>query len=335
MRHYTHLTIEEREKILVMNEAGRSQNSIARELGRDKSSISRELNRNTPEGGGYSAVKAQEMYRKRRNICVRKKVLHIKEVFEKVARLFFEEQWSPEQISERLKLENSKFRISYNTIYRAIYSGMFNTLELRLKYMFNKAHRKLRHRGKRRKKDNTEETRGKFKVINTIHERPDEAEYRMEKGHWEQDTVVGKKVGARLATATDRMSRYLLLNKTASGKKEDVANAIIDMFSPIPIEYIKSFIPDQGKEFADYPIISKALNDVPFYFADPGSPWQRGLNENTNGLVREYFPKSFDFNNVSDAQIKEVEEKINKRPRKCLNWFSPYEIFHGVLLHLT
>jgi len=333
MSHYIHLTIAEREKIIVLHTSGRSYRNIAETLGRNVSTISREVKRNS-NNKEYSAVAAQEQYRRRRKKCVRQKVLENEVIRTKVQTLFFEKQWSPEQISKRLFQENHIYQISYNTIYRAIYVGMFNTKELKSLYGFNKASRKLRHRGKRRKKREAEETRGTFKITNSIHDRPQEANERSVIGHWEADTVLGKHGKSCLITSVDRHSRFLLSGKISVKQAELLKDRMIPMFCTIPEEYRKSVTPDRGKEFAEYLKITQALNGMQFYFADPNSPWQRGTNENTNGLLREYFPKSCDFDNISDYEISDVVSKINLRPRKCLNWLSPFEVFYGVSLHL-
>jgi IS30 family transposase len=333
MSQYTHLTIVDRENILVHHRQGKSINFIAKELNRSASTISRELKRNTENGKEYSACEAQAMYQKRRKRCVRKKKLSNLILLLKVAALFLGLQWSPEQISDRMKLEKSKYKISYNTIYRAIYAGMFNIFRLRKKYGFISAHRKLRHRGKRRKRGNIQETRGKISIINTIHDRPANADNRSEIGHWELDTLLGKLGSACLATSTDRKSRYLLVTKALEGRKASpMKDKLIEMFSSVPSNRVLTITPDCGKEFAEHMKVSEALHNVQFYFADPGSPWQRGTNENINGLLREYFPKGTDFNTVSDDAIDEAVSKINNRPLKCLNGLSPYEVFHGVRL---
>ena len=252
----------------------------------------------------------------------------------KVASLFLGYQWSPEQISNRLKHENSADRVSYNTIYRAIYSGMFNTAELRRKYDFNKASRKLRHRGKRRKKANVEETRGKIVILRTIRERPEEANNRSEIGNWELDTLLGKQGSSCLITSVDRKSRYIVAGKIAGRKADSFKDKMIEMYSSVPLEHLGSFTPDNGKEMAKHLEISEALNGVQFYFADAGCPWQRGTNEHFNGLLREYFPKGCDFDKISDEEIKAAVDNINKRPLKCLDGLTPYEVYHDKVLHL-
>lgn len=335
MSHYHHLTIEEREKILVLLTAGKSQGSIARELGRDKSTLSRELARNKKTKEDYSAVGAQKKYQGRRKKCRRRKLLENTSLKEKVGRLFLQEQWSPEQIAERLRHEGNEEQISYNTIYRGIYAKLFHTPEQRRSPGNRGAIRKLRHRGKTRHRKDSVETRGKIVISHRIEERPQEAENRTEIGHWEADTVLGKRGGPCLVTMADRASRYLLAEKIEKRSSEPLEEKMIAMLTNLPREHVKSVTPDMGIEFARHAEITKALDGVPFYFPDPHSPWQRGTNENTNGLLREYFPKSFDFSSCSDLQIALSVRKLNLRPRKCLLWLSPFEVFFDKVLHLT
>jgi len=335
MSHYQHLSIEEREKILVLRTEKKNLHSIAKEIGRDVSTISREISRNSKAHKEYSAATAQNKYRERRKKCRRIKLLEDVGLHDKVRRLFLDQQWSPEQISNRLAHENSPFRISYNTIYRAVYTGMFDTPEQKHSTGNRGAIRKLRHRGKTRHKKGKVETRGKIVISNMIENRPSEANERKEIGHWEADTLIGKIGAPCLVTMTDRYSRYLLAEKIAKRSSQPLADKMIAIFSANPKKYLKSITPDRGIEFAKHAQITQSLNGVQFYFPAPHSPWQRGTNENTNGLIREYFPKSFDFSSCSDQDVALIVKKINKRPRKCLGWKSPFEVFFQKVLHLT
>ena len=335
MSHYHHLSIEEREKILVLHAEKKSLQTIAREIGRNASTISRELRRNKSRNHRYSANKAQERYKERRKKSRRRKLLDNEELKKKVQRLFLEEQWSPEQIANRLEYEGSPYRISYNTIYRAIYMGEFDTEAQKRSRSDRGAVKKLRHKGKTRHRKGTAETRGKIVISNVIQERPVEADERSVIGHWEADTLIGKREKSCLVTVTDRNSRYLLAGKIPLKRSELLANKMIDLFSPLPVNCMKSITPDRGKEFAKHADITSRLRGVQFYFPDPHAPWQRGTNENTNGLLREYFPKSFDFDSCPDDDIAFIIDKINKRPRKCLGWISPFELFFNKSLHFT
>ena len=141
--------------------------------------------------------------------------------------------------------------------------------------------------------------------------------------------MIGRKGGARFVTQVDRKSRFLLAAKVQNGTAEAVRDTLIRMFSALPVEKLRSITPDRGHEFAKYSEVSDALHDVPFYFADPYSPWQRGTNENTNDLLRFFFPKGFDFRTITQETVDYIVNLINNRPRKCLGWKSPAEVFEN------
>ena len=331
MNLYTHLTIDEREQLFLLHYQGNSIRMIAKVLKRNPSTISRELARNT-EKESYSPSIAQSKYTKRKSNCGRKLLLENTQLKTLIKKLFLNEQWSPEQIAARLKLEKSTHTISFNTIYRAIYRGDFN--EKNLSHGHRGAIRKLRHKGKTRHTKTHIEKRGKISVTHTIHERPVEATNRSVLGHWEADTVAGKTGKACLVTLTDRKSRYLMSEKINKKISVHVRDSIIDLLSAVPKNKRKSITPDRGKEFSKHREVTEQLDSIPFYFADPHAPWQRGTNENTNGLLREYFPKAEDLTACSIQYIDTCIEKLNKRPRKCLGWKTPYELFFNKVLRL-
>lgn len=330
MSHYKHITPEEREKILLLSSQNYSITSIADSLGRNKSTISRELSRNSRHGT-YSAVLAQTAYIERRKKCRPGKKLDNPVIYEIVREKFLDHQWSPEEISGRLRLENADFSISYSTIYRGIYAGMFDSPQERRSHGCRGAIRKLRHRGKtRHTKDHTEK-RGKIVVSNELKDRPKEADDRSRIGDWEGDTVLGKRSGPCLVTLADRKSRFLLCRKAAAKASECVRDVVIYCLKGQPLFTIT---PDRGKEFSKHAEITSILG-VQFYFPQPHQPWQRGTNENTNGLLREYFPKGTDFSKLSDEYIQSKVDELNKRPRKCLGYLTPHEVYYSMLLHLT
>lgn len=331
MSHYTHLTPEEREIILVLYSYHCTIQFIADCIGRDRSTIYRELSRNTIKKY-YSASIAQAAYEYRRLRCRPKKKLSDPKVFEIVREKFLEHQWSPEEISNRIKLERSGLSISYSTIYRGIYAGLFDT-ELTDRTDGNRSAKyKLRHKGKTRHYNGHTEKRGKIIISHDIDERPQEANDRSRLGDWEGDTVVGKRGGQCLVTLADRMSRFLFSKKAEKKDSKFVTDVMIQCLKDQPLH---SITPDRGKEFAKHSNVSSALNNVQFYFPQPGQPWQRGTNENTNGLLREYFPKGTDFSKYSDEYIQSIVDELNKRPRKCLGYLTPYEVYYSTLLHLT
>lgn len=323
MSQYKHLTLCEREKLLFFVGKGYSVAKIASELGRSRSTIYRELKRNSKRKE-YLPVNAQKKYEKRRKKCHRHKLLEDVVLYELVKDRFLNHRWSPEQIANRLRIEGSEYSISYNTIYRAIYAGMFDTPE-QLRSQGNRGmKRRLRHKGKPRHKKREDDRRGKIAISHSIEERPEEAKLRMRLGDWEADTVLGKQGKACLVTLVDRKSRYLRCMKVESHTSEAVASAIITLLKDLPH---KTITPDRGREFGRHAEVTQALDDVQFYFALPHHPWQRGTNENTNGLLREYFPKGYDITDVSDEDIQRVENELNSRPRKCLAFLSPHEFF--------
>ena len=328
MNHYTHFTLKDRELLKHYLDIGFSISEIAKQLGKNKSSLYREIKRNTVDSE-YIPCIADEIYKSRRQKCCPIKKLSNPLLFEKVKDLFLNHQWSPEQIAERLKYENNALCISYSTIYRGIYSGIFD--EPNLSHGNRGVIRKLRHRGKSRHTKHYEERRGKIQISNIITDRPEEANNRERIGDWEADTVAGKIGKACLLTLTDRKSRYLLSKKVPKKNSIFIKKAMVELLENEPL---KTITPDRGKEFSKPEDVSLELNLVEFYFPFPHHPWQRGTNENTNGLLREYFPKTVDITQ-EDKYIEEAVMEINMRPRKCLGWKTPYEVYHSTELHLT
>lgn len=208
MNHYHHLSTTERESILRMQGEGKSLRAMSRALGRSASTISRELRRNGGKGRNYSPSKAEQRYNRCRKHCHKKTIFSNSAAKALVQHLFLDEQWSPEQIENRLRIENNPVRVSFSTIYRGIYSGVLERAKLS-KGQRGMA-RKLRHHGKTRLKQGEQETRGKIRISNPIELRPQEANNRSVIGHWEGDTVAGKTGSSCLITLTDRHSRYLL-----------------------------------------------------------------------------------------------------------------------------
>lgn len=329
MRHYNHLTLFEREKLMYFQAKNYSVTAIANGLHRSKSTISRELKRNSYRGL-YQPIDAQRNYSKRRRACRPHKRLEDVDLCKYVKAMFLDQQWSPKEIAGRLALEHHKTIISYSTIYREIYAGRFD--DPYRSHGNRGVVRKLRHRGKTRRTKNHVERRGKIRLSNDISQRPAGAQNRSRRGHWEGDTVVGKKGKACLVTLEDRKTRYLIGGK-ASAKCSDAVNAtILRALAGYPV---KSITPDRGKEFAKHEDVTATLDGVKFYFPKPYRPWERGTNENTNGLLREYFPKGKDITDIPDDYVQEMFDKLNRRPRKCLGYRTPYEVFFSKTLHLA
>lgn len=317
--------------ILVLYTKHCSLRQIAEETGRSVSTISRELHRNrTCRQPHYSAVRSHNNYHSRRRRCKRRLLLEDAKLKRIVSTLFWECQWSPEQIAHRLLHEGSPYRISTTTIYRAIYRGFFERRGNSVKD--RSAKKNLRHQGRRRRRKG--EKKSNIGISHRIAERPKEVADRKTIGDWEGDLVIGKAGSACLLTMTERVSRYLLTGKLKKKTSSEVNNKMIELLSPLPQQYRRSMTLDRGSEFAKHEKVSSALEGLLFYFADAHSPWQRGTNENTNGLLREYLPKSFDMAVCPKSEIAWITDKLNHRPRKCLGWKTPYEVFFNEVLHL-
>lgn len=256
MSHYHHLSMNEREMILILYTEKKSLHAISKAIGRSVSTVSRELKRNNGQNQAYSAIEAQKKYQKRRKRCKRPRLLDNTELREIVVSLFLKYQWSPEQIANRLVYEESAFRISYPTTYRAIYAGMLDAG--RLSHGNRGVIRKLRHRGKTRRRKGSVETRGKIAISNRIQERPKEADGRQVIGHWEADTVAGKTGSACLVTITDRCSRYLLAGKVAKRYSVFVADKMIALLSALPKRKRRTITPDRGKEFSNHALVTES-----------------------------------------------------------------------------
>lgn len=328
MSHYKQLIITERERILVGLSKGQSLRSIAKEIGRAASTISRELKRNRKNAMyHYSPFWAQIRYQQQRQHCGRNRLLSDTELRNAIMPLFWIELWSPEQIANRIKHEQKQFRISPVTIYRSIYAGLMDS-------NCRNAKESLRHGGIRQNRKEREEKGKITRGIKSIWDRPAYVRRRKIIGHWEGDTVEGKKGSDCITTIVERASRFLLAGKTTGKESRDVSQVIVSLLSELPKQHRRSLTVDRGTEFARHREITSSLKKMPVYFCDPHSPWQRGTNENTNGLLRQYIPKSEDIALWTDEEIRYIVGKINMRPRKCLNWKTPYEVFYNKVLHL-
>lgn len=261
MSHYKHLTINERESLLLLYAQGKTKSEIAQQLHRSVSTISRELKRNS-EKSGYSACNAQKKYEKRRKLCRRKKLLYQPKLQKIVYTLISQLQWSPEQVSAWLK-KVGLFHISYNTIYRAIHSGLMEPIKkhkrCRERFPLEKH---LRRKGKPRK--SSEDKRGKMVIFHSITQRPQEANDRSKIGHLEVDCIEGNKGGACLVSIIDRMSRFLLVGKADRHNAEEVTKTLCRLLSTLPPQMRKSITTDQGKEFCCHSIITKQFSDFHF-----------------------------------------------------------------------
>ena len=312
---YKHLTTFERSRIELLHQQGFSARRIGKILGRHHSTISRELNRNTEEN--YCAENAHQKYILRRNNS-KPHGKYSCNLAQSIENALYH-TWSPEQISHTL----TKGVVCFKTIYRWIYQGLIAQGNLIV----------LRHKGKRHK---PKETSGRFNVGTSISKRPNDIKKRTTFGHWELDTIVssrGKSKGC-FATFAERKTRMYLAIKIKDRTASSMEYAIRLVTSILPKGAFKTATVDRGKEFSCYSIIERDL-DIPVYFADPYSSWQRGTNENANGLLREFFPKKTDLAQITVQELDEALFLINSRPRKCLGWKTSYEAFMEELSHLT
>ena len=322
MSHYTHFTVEERELSMVLIAQGFSLRAAARKLNRSPSSLCRELKRNTCKNGVYSACIAEKRYIHRRKNCHKVAILEKNDFLKEFVTNALMLGWTPDEISGRIKEQQLPFYISYNTIYRAIDSGIIPKHYRRC----------LRFKHIKNRKRKTNDKRGKIPDITSINERPKEVDDRIELGHWEGDTVLGKRGTGCFGTLTERVSGLLLAFKLEQKKDYLFNAAAIKVLSTIPKELKKTLTVDKGSEFYSHVELSKQTG-MKIYFCDPYSPWQRGTNENTNGLLRYYFPKKTSFSEITDEKLAYVVDLINNRPRKRLGYKTPLE-FLSQVLHL-
>jgi IS30 family transposase len=316
------LALSEREEISRGVMAGLSVRAIGRSLRRAPSTVSREICRN---GGrhGYRASEAETAAWDRAERPKRCKLAQNRVLARLVAdklRL----QWSPAQVAGWLKRtypQDETRQVSHETIYRTLFIQARGALKKELLQHLR------RTRGMRRSRHHTQKTpdHGQISETVSIRERPAEAEDRAVPGHWEGDLFFGSH-NSQLASLVERQTRYLMLVKVAGKDTETVVDALIKQAHKLPRELYKSLTWDRGKEMADHQRFSLAT-DIRVYFCDPQQPWQRGSNENTNGLLRQYFPKGMDLSDISQSKLNAIARRLNERPRKTLGFETPAERF--------
>jgi len=310
----THLTIGQRYEIFALLQKKFSQKDIAKSISKDKSVISREIRRNSIEGL-YNPLIAQNLYIERLKYKPHKIKFtdDVKQFIDSQIKLDF----SPEQIvgrSSHLKIDC----VSHERIYQYIWTDKKQGGDL---------HTHLRHKGRKyRKRGNKKDKRGIIKNRIGIEERPKIVEEKKRIGDLEIDTVIGQNHKGAILTINDRVSKIVFIKKLKGKNAEELANKTIETLS-LHTNWIKTITGDNGKEFACHELISKGLN-IDFYFARPYHSWERGANENTNGLIRQYFPKKTSFDKINDDDIQRVQDILNNRPRKSLKFLTPIEFFN-------
>jgi IS30 family transposase len=316
-----YLSHAEREEIAVLHAQELGVREIGRRIGRNHATVSRELRRNrNRKDGSYRALSAQRRAEDRARRPKTGKLASNPRLRGFVVDKLRTEQWSPRQISHALRMEfpdDESMRCCHETIYRSIFIQGRGELRRELA-----AH--LRTRRTVRKPQNRPQRR-KGRLVETIHisARPAEATDRAVPGHWEGDLILGKAGGSAIGTLVERASRFVLLVHLPKRRTaEDFAEALIPVLGTLPEELRKSLTWDQGKEMALHKRIGFEA-DIDLFFCDPRSPWQRGSNENTNGLLRQYFPKNVSLRQFTPADLAEVAAKLNRRPRETLGWQTP------------
>ena len=325
---YTNFDDNERELLFKYLVQGKTQTFIAEVLNRDPSTVSREIRRDGMTRKSYSPIKAS-LYAKRKALKRKKKIKlssdsaltsHVLESLKK--------RWSPQLTSQMLKRDDTiTDTVSHETIYQFIY----HMKDLKTKKEIVSHLRRRRSKRKTHKRSTKERTT--IRDYKSIHMRPAIAKTREEPGHWEGDLIIGKDHKSAIGTLVDRTTRQVIMVSFKHGyTTKDVVLGFAAAFALLPSHLKKSLTYDRGTEMCGHKKFTE-LTGIDVYFADPYSPWQRGTNENTNGLIRDYFPKKTDFREIDDRFIKQVELELNQRPRKCLDYSSPEEVFSWFLVN--
>ncbi len=323
---YTALTMEERRLIQRMLDAGSSRRKIALQLGRSPGTISRELGRNGQGPEGYEAASAHQSSRSRRREGrrgVRKLGAELDSPLGQQVRRRLKQGWSPQQVAGALKAEHGQSAercVSHETIYRSIYIVPRGALRTELVQALRRSRPKRMPRARGRARSN---------LVNAIpiSQRPAEVDTRSTPGHWEGDFIKGKGNRSAVGTLVERQSRMLLLTHVKGCTAQAAHDGFAQRLKRVPSPLRKTLTYDRGSEMALHEELAQKL-EIKIYFCEPHSPWQRGSNENINGLVRQYLPKGMDLSDVSPQKLKHIEMLINTRPRKVLNYKTPLEVFN-------
>ena len=319
MNTYMQLSQQERYQIYALKQAGHNHSEIAVILKRHKSTISREVNRNRGMRG-YRPKQAHCLTLERRRAKIRPRFAGF--LWMQV-KLLLQMDWSPQQISGRLKAEQGT-SVSHEYIYQYIYADKRQGGDL---------YKHLRCQKKRRKRYGSYDRRGRIANRVSIDERPGVVNERGRVGDWEGDTVIGKKHKGALVTLVERKSLYTIIDAVARRTAAAVREAIVSGLASHKGK-LHTLTYDNGKEMAEHERIARELG-IKVYFAHPYSSWERGVNENTNGLIRQYFPKSRELRDVSKEELEQAMERLNHRPRKTLGFQTPYEVFFSIHTPLT
>lgn len=309
--NYTQLTRERRYQIYALKKAGQNQTQIALLLGCHKSTISRELRRNCGMKG-YRPYQADELAYDRQCEAYRARITGETWM---LVEFLLRQDWSPEQISGRLKLEK-KPSVSHECIYLYVYAE---------KRRGGTLHQHLRSQKKQRKRYSGYIRRGQIPNRTSIEKRPQIVAQKKRFGDWEADTIIGARHKAGILSVVERKSKLTRLRKLATKAAAEMKDNCIALLAPLAAR-VHTITVDNGKEFCEHELIATRLQ-ARVYFAHPYASWERGLNENTNGLVRQYFPKKYEFARIKTKDLQQVEDLLNNRPRKTLGYRTPNEVF--------
>ena len=327
MSRYLRLNIREREEISIQLVSGSRVRAIAQNLNRSPATISREIKRSCFQRENYRAIAAQKyankyLYKTSNNRKLDKNIRLRKFVSYHLTK----KRWSPEQVAKRLKIlypNSMDMRISHESIYNYLYVFPRSLLKKEIISNLKLHHNSRKHRISRHKSCPIQD-------YLSIEERPAEIANRIVPGHWEGDLVMGANNKSCIGTLVERTTRFTLLVKLKERDATTVRKAFAKEFNYLPKELKRTLTYDQGQEMAHHKLFTKET-DITVYFAHPHSPWERGTNENTNSIIRRFYPKGTDFSKVSGANLKYTQELINDRPRKIHDFYTPNEVFHKLL----
>lgn len=327
MAGYMRLTLTEREHISRGLASGISLRQIARTLERSPSTILREINGCVVDRRYYRAVYAHQRSRKILRQPHKSRKLDKNKGLRKKIMFYLSKKWSPEQIAKRLAFlypNDMSMRVSHETIYSYLYVLPRGELKREITSCLRRGHQN-RYKRKKNRRDS-----GAIQDYLSIEERPVEVAERIIPGHWEGDLMIGGRHASAMGTLVERTTRMTFLVKLDNRYARNVRKAFAKEFRRLPKGLKKTLTYDQGHEMAQHKLFTKET-DITVYFAHPSSPWERGTNENTNGLLRQYFPKGTDLSQFTKTQIKKIQDELNDRPRKVLGWHTPHERFAKLL----
>jgi len=326
MIKYKRLTLIEREEISRLLASGHSIRKISISLDRQPSTVSREVKSYGSDRTYYRAYFSQQHCNQLRHKVRKNRKLIKNRRLRRIVFHYLRLNWSPEQVAKRLRLlypNDMNMQISHEAIYSYIYILPRGTFKHQLVAHLRRGHKYRRKRAKRRKM-------GSIQEYLSIEERPKDIADRIIPGHWEGDLIIGKRNASAIGTLVERTTRMTFLVKLRNQDAHIVRKAFADEFRHLPKGLKRTLTYDQGAEMAQHKLFTKDT-EMTVYFAHPHSPWERGTNENTNSLIRQYFPAGTDFSKISKTKLKQVQDELNDRPRKTLEWYTPHEKIYELL----